>query len=290
LGRFGRPATRWDDVLPRGSLRKTLARRFLLAEGADTHFRKGWIVGQNLQTPDVIEASELIINDVPYAATLAVQRTWFAYNDTRFRGVGWLVGVVGPLALGEETQKGFHDLIGASEPKGWSNQLRTEPLVNVYWLQKRKVFRSQWVDIATSAGIQVGNLITGADVTVEARFGMALPPGYVYVPDPVGLSLSYDTQFDSSEQPRSTLYGSMAARAAFIGHALLFDGNTLGSSHSVPHEPLVESLIVGLHYQRERWGIHLNLWFTTDTVDGRLVTGQPDTRADFGTLMLEFRR
>jgi hypothetical protein len=57
----------------------------------------------------------------------------------------------------------------------------------------------------------------------------------------------------------------------------------------VPREPLVGSLILGLHYERERWGVHFQVWLTTDTVDRALVTDRSNAAANFGSLTVEFR-
>ena len=37
------------------------------------------------------------------------------------------IGVVGPGALGKETQNDFHQLIGAAQARGWSSEIQNEP-------------------------------------------------------------------------------------------------------------------------------------------------------------------
>ena len=41
--------------------------------------------------------------------------------------LGLSVGVIGPGAVGEEIQNGFHHLIGDTTNKGWGYQLKNEP-------------------------------------------------------------------------------------------------------------------------------------------------------------------
>jgi hypothetical protein len=69
-----------------------------------------------------------------------------------------------------------------------------------------------------------------------------------------------------------------------LGHVAFFDGNLFRDSHSVDYDRTVENVVFGLHFQRWRWGIHLNLASSSKVVDR--VSDSKDT---FGTVMLEFR-
>jgi hypothetical protein len=84
--------------------------------------------GQELYTPADLRSSGVVPDDRPYAGWL--------YGSLRIRRRGlvssgrWAMedfrldlGVVGPEALGEETQKPLH----GEDPQGWDNQLETEP-------------------------------------------------------------------------------------------------------------------------------------------------------------------
>jgi hypothetical protein len=108
---------RWQDVGGTVAFGKKLAGWFLPRERGDLFFREGWTLGQNLQTPEALEREDLVADDAPYAASLAVQNTWIAYDDARLYGFGWLVGVVGPSAMGKGVQRSFHALINADEPR-----------------------------------------------------------------------------------------------------------------------------------------------------------------------------
>jgi hypothetical protein len=191
--------------------------------------------------------------------------------------------------MGKQVQRSFHNLINADEPRGWDHQLRDELLLNLYYQRKQKLWRARGGDVAASLGAQAGNYVTGLDLTLETRFGWHLPPGFLHVPDPVGWGLSYDSDLPVPEAMRSSFYGSVATRATVVTHMLFLDGNTLGDSPSVPREPVVGSLILGLHYQRQHWGAHFQVWVTTHTVDPALVTDKTNVDADFGSLTLEFR-
>jgi len=285
----GPQASEWGAVGGTPAFGKPMARRFLPDRRGGLTFREGWSIGQAIQTPDDSQRTDLIVDDVPYAAAIAIQNTWIAYDDRDLHGFGWLVGVVGPAALGEEVQKGFHSLIGSAEPMGWRNQLRNEPLINFYYERKWKLARSSYGDLSAGAAGALGNLVTNAELKLEGRLGWNVPRGFLYVPDPIGRHLSYDSHIPPEKPVEWALYGSLSTNVMFLGFSAFYDGNLFRDSHSIEHETVVESVVAGIHYQRRRWGVHLNVAFSTDVVDPLLAADLPDPTDDYGSLMFEFR-
>lgn len=45
-------------------------------------------------------------------------------------------GIVGPPAMGEQAQNGFHDMIAVPRAQGWDHQLGTEPILQLSYFQK----------------------------------------------------------------------------------------------------------------------------------------------------------
>lgn len=285
----GRPAESWDMARGTPAFGKAMARWFLPDHRDGLYFREGWAVGQLIQTPDDIGREDLIEDDVPYAAVLAAQNSWIAYDDRHLYGFGWLTGVIGPSAKGEEVQKWFHQLINDDEPMGWEHQVNNELLVNFYYEWKRKLVGSSFGDISSVMDARLGNLITAAQVGVEGRLGWHVPRGFMYVPDPIGWRLSYDSQLPPREPTNWTFYGSLAAGVTILGHTAVYDGNLFRDSHSIDHETSIGVVVFGLHYQRWRWGVHLDLALTSDMVAPDVASSQSDTTDNFGSLMIEFR-
>lgn len=285
----GPPARSWERAGGTPAFGKAMARWFLPVHRDGLHFREGWSVGQAIQTPNDIGREDLIVGDVPYAAAFAAQNTWIAYDDRHLYGFGWLMGLIGPAARGEQVQKGFHKLIDSEEPMGWDNQLKNEPLLSFYYEQKRKLASSSFGDISTGMDAQLGNLVTAAGLRVDARFGWHLPRGFLYVPDPIGRHLSYDSHLPPKEPVNWTCYGSLSAGATVLGYTEFYDGNLFQDSHSIDHETVVETIVIGLHFQRWRWGLHLSLALSTDLVDPLVAGNEPDTTDNYGSLMIEFR-
>jgi hypothetical protein len=245
-------------------------------------------LGQIIQTPDDLSRTDPIPDDVPYAAILAVQNAWIAYDDHDLHAFGWLFGMIGPAAQGEPVQKGFHSLVGSAEPMGWANQMPNEPVFNFYYVRKHKVARARCADLAVGMGASLGTVFTGGRATVESRIGWNLPGGFVRLPDPVLFGLSLEAVTPEAN-PRTAVYASVAWRATALVYTVLTDGSLWQDSPSVDREALISALLVGLHFERPRWGVHFTWVFSTDSLDPTVVISEPDTTLDYGTLTLDFR-
>jgi len=271
---------RWGRIIP------TLTEQGLV-------YRAGIAIGQVIQTPDDLSRSDLIEDDVLYAGALTLQATWYVFNDDEFRGFEITAGVVGPPSLAKQTQKTVHKLIDSLDPKGWDNQLSTEPVINLNYMRKQKVWRGGnpaglLFDTAINGNVGLGNLFTQASVAVEMRFGQNMPRGFVYVPDPIGLSMHYKATLKPANPQAASFYGTLVLRGSAFAHNIFLDGNTFRDSHSVDKEPLVGMAIAGLHYERANWGIHFNVLESSDDVD---TSKHPaaEGRERLGTVDIEWR-
>ncbi len=280
----------WDNARGTPAFGRLPARIFLPDQAKDRSFRESWGIGQVISTPEDIETEELLENDIPYSALLAVTNGWIAFDDTRFTGFQWLVGVVGPSARGEEVQSIIHEAIGSPKPAGWDNQLDNEPILNFTYMWKRKLVNLKNLDLALNAGGDIGNWFTLADASMEFRIGKNKPRGFLYIPDPVGRSMFYDAELPPEDDSKHyTLYFSTVLRATYMAHMLILDGNTFRDSHDLKDDriPFVAQAILGLHYRRLKWGLHTNWWITTDLIDSSMVRG--DRTVNFATITVEYR-
>jgi len=271
---------RWGNVIP------TLTQDGLV-------YRAGIAIGQVFQTPDDLSSSDLIEDDVPYAGALTLQASWYAYNDDEFRGFEITAGVVGPPSLAEQTQKTVHKLTGNQDPKGWDHQLSTEPVVNLNYMRKRKIWRKGnpagfAFDAAIDGNVGLGNLFTQASAAIELRMGHNLPGGFVYVPDPIGLSMHYLASLKPANSQSASIYATLVLRGTAFAYNIFLDGNTFRDSHSVAKKPLVGLAIAGLHYEQKNWAIHLGAMVSSDNVDTDKAPAAED-RELLGTIDIEWR-
>ena len=89
--------------------------------------------GQNLYTPENITVRTPDPKDRPYAAFLYVSAGLTSLTDNHVDNLEATIGIVGPWALGEQTQKFVHDVLDADDPSGWDYQLENEPGLMLSW-------------------------------------------------------------------------------------------------------------------------------------------------------------
>ncbi len=263
--------------------------RFPGLQKPELYKRQGFAVGQNMQTPNDLSATELIVDDVPYVGTLGVELNWIAFDDQDFFGYALNLGVIGPVSGAEVAQKFIHELIGAPRPRGWDNQVSNEPAVNFHGMRKRKLGRVGdpyrfSADLSISGNLGVGTAITYGEAALELRMGFRMPTGFAFLPNPLGRSITYDASIPES-RGRPSFYVSAVHRESYVPHFVFIDGSLWRDSHSVNGDHHQTQTIYGLHFVRENWGIHASFWDASRNVR----TPFEDNDADFGTIAIEWR-
>ena len=289
--RFSPLVTHLDATAGTPAVGKILARP-LLPEGRGLHFREGWAIAHNMQTPDEIKRRELTLDDVPYMGMVGWSNSFVAFDDQRFVGVEWLVGWVGSATQARPLQRSAHRLTGARRPRGWDNQLHNEPIFNLYYSRKGKLFSGQHLDAAVSVDAALGTYFTYGQAGLELRMGRR-PGGFAYLATPVGKGMQYDATL--RDPGASYAYVSAVLAGTRLLHAMPRNGNVLRRGNAwtrenrVRPEPVIGRLIVGFHYERPNWSGHLNLWMGTDAVDPDSVVARQDPPNNFAVLTLERR-
>ena len=212
-----------------------------------TRMRIGFALGQELFTPGRISTEKLMVRDRPYSAWLhgsLILRRGGTMGDFSVLDEFELdLGVVGPEALGEETQTWWHEVTDYAEPRGWHHQLRTEPAIQLYFTRSFQVgWRSEnyWgLDIVPHAKIALGNVHVYGELGTLLRAGYNLPLEYVISP------LESFSTHPSYNPAVWSLYGFAGVDGRVVGRNIFLDGNTFRDSHSVEKENFVADLRVG---------------------------------------------
>ncbi|MDP1683380.1 MAG: lipid A deacylase LpxR family protein, partial [Burkholderiales bacterium] len=130
----------------------------------------GFFIGQNIYTPKDIGITGSQPFDRPWAAWLYLGSVVQRVRGNRLDTVELDIGMVGPAALGKPVQSAWHKLVGAAQPKGWSNQIPNEPAIMAAYLQKRR-FGTSTIQIVPHAGITLGTVMRLARVGGIVRIG-----------------------------------------------------------------------------------------------------------------------
>ena len=132
--------------------------------GAKANF--GISLNHQIYTPNNVRVMGLQRNDRPYAAWLNAALSMHLKNEFRSKSVEFSFGVVGPAAMGEGVQNGFHRLIGVQPAEGWGNQLKNEPAIQLGYQQRIHFFELKnrygpWFDLIPMVGGGLGNVFIG---------------------------------------------------------------------------------------------------------------------------------
>lgn len=227
---------------------------FDLNETTSTFFN----VGQNLYTPSDVTTRAANPKDRPYAAWLYGSIGMTTLTDDHLDELELTLGVVGPEALGEQTQKFIHRHITDSNlPKGWSNQLDFEPGVILSW-QRRwpRGINGDWhLDIGDdfriraepNVNLSLGNIYTYAGAGMMFTFG---PYKSVLqdTPPRVKPAMSGTGYFDNAAEDFGWyLFAGVDGRA--IARNIFLDGNSFDDkSPSVDKRYFVGDAVAGVAF------------------------------------------
>jgi lipid A 3-O-deacylase len=137
----------------------------------------GFELGQKLYTPQTGNINYFGFDDPkyidrPFAAYLyAGANLNFLYKDESNLKISAQVGVVGPDALGKQTQQTIHSLFGLYKTAGWEYQVDNDFEINLSAQYNRLLARSDWADISLTSYANLGNGFTGAGIGPMIRLG-----------------------------------------------------------------------------------------------------------------------
>jgi len=210
-------------------------------------------LAQGMFTPTDLTEAELISDDRPYAGLLYAGLT-LVRNTGREQTIwGAGLGVVGPLSLAEATQKWLHETYDWTDPQGWRNQLKNEPVVDIWFNRFWTLVgpeRGEWgwhPAVKAGVGGQLGNLRTSAETIIDFRFGLNLQPENEAV-----YSAPLFGQSPLTGVKKTSVYGFCRLSGQALARNLLIEGNTLASSPGQSLHHLYGQLTSGLVYQSEQ--------------------------------------
>ncbi|MBW6485145.1 MAG: lipid A deacylase LpxR family protein [Syntrophobacterales bacterium] len=225
-------------------------------------------LGQNIYTPADKEQSELLPDDRPYAGITYLGLGLHSKNSRQMDTIEFALGIVGRHSYAEDCQKEIHHWIDSVDPQGWSHQLRDEPILNIYFERKWKVFSTGsstrlGFDCIPHMGVTIGNAYTGINLGGQLRFGWNLPNDfgtYLIRTGADGNAPVDDAnpRFFSPFQ-RFGIHLFFAVDGSAVARNILLDGNTFQDSHSVARQPFVADLVGGIGMIIHRFKITYSL-------------------------------
>ena len=277
--------TTWGERGWRRSLVELLP--FVNREGAQKNF--GLAVGQNMYTPLDTDAFVPDPTDRPYAGWSYLEMSFVSKTATLMDTLSFQVGVVGPHAYAQTTQRHVHEWINDSRPNGWEYQLEDEVGVNIVFERSWRLFARALgdvlgIDLIPHLGASVGNVQAYLSTGGTARIGFNLPSDFgVKLIRPGGTAPSpiddKDPRVSVSRNWSLFLFASADGRA--VARDIFLDGNTWEDGPSVDKEPLVADLSYGFGLVAGKWQLTFAQTYRT-----REFENQKEEFNEFGSVAL----
>jgi len=214
----------------------------LLGEGQQ---RIALDLSQTLFTPIDTQIAPPDPTDRPYAGVLLGSASLIQDTERTRSVLAVGAGVIGPAALGEETQNGFHTLIGDPQNKGWGFQIPNQPVVQ---LTAQRVWRlplaagGLQVDMLPDLAAGAGTLEIYGLAGAQFRIGQGLDSDFGaprILPGLTGADAFVATR-------RFAWYVFAGADGQAVGWNETLDGTPFGASLHVTRTPFVGELQAGL--------------------------------------------
>lgn len=248
-----------------------------------------YTIGQNLYTPRDITLTNPDPDDRPYAGWLYGSAALSTITDNHQDEFEIALGVVGPAALGKNTQNFVHNHIttGADDPQGWNSQLKNEPGITLAWGREYPDYWSADLNekisfsLAPSFGATLGNVYTLA----QAGLGFRLAPykdRHADLPTRVSPSIPGTGYFPKLEDKFSWgFFGGVTGYA--VARNIFLDGNTWRDSPSVDKKNFIYDASVGFDTIFSNTRLSYTLTHRSKEFDGQ------DDASVFGSIALTRR-
>ncbi len=130
-------------------------------------------------TPPVISSPHIQLDERPFSASLYLKlfrSTDRPETGSRFNS-SLSLGVIGPIAYGEEGQVFIHEATGNWIPKGWSNQISNDLLLNYNLRHERSIIDlMDLIFLNSDLGIRAGTMYTDAHIGFSNILGLFNSP------------------------------------------------------------------------------------------------------------------
>lgn len=202
---------------------------------------------QEIFTPRDTQVYDPNPDDLPYSGDLALHGTIIQDTPDMRSLLGASLGIVGPAALGQSVQNGFHDIIGDTSNKGWKYQLHNEPTLD---FMAGRIYRyniasydggALQVQALPQATAQIGNTEIYAQGGAILRIGSGLDSDYG--PAVMSPQMSGTDAYTPTQPFVWYVFGGAVGR--LVAHEISVQGNDFQSSRGVALTPYQADMEVG---------------------------------------------
>ena len=253
-------------------------------------YNYGVSLTQLMFTPNDFNAFEAPLGEHPYVGWLAVGFSLHAKDSNAINSVELSLGLTGKNAFAETTQDFVHSVRDIPKFNGWDSQVPSELTLNLFFTQKRRIFRDAPSDTFFSIdgfsewGLALGNYKTALDFGFITRIGFNLPAD---ISDPRLGPTSYSHNIFNRQEERAndwSTYGIIGAKAVASLHDLSKDGPLFRNFEmGIDKRPFTGETYLGGALRWKNWELSYVHTFRSREFEEQLNGPQ------FGSLSLRFQ-
>jgi hypothetical protein len=145
---------------------------FCFKNNSQRHY--GFSLQQDVFTPKSIRMDTLNKLERPFTATLVMRHSVYSINPFKKQrlNTGFELGIIGPNAKGEETQKGIHKALNNIAPQGWQWQLNQDIIINYNVIYEKGLITKKYAELIWFGGLRAGTLYNDASGGIYFRLGL----------------------------------------------------------------------------------------------------------------------
>lgn len=244
-----------------------LAQKSYLMGRQGKHYDIAYTVAHLLQTPIDISTSQLVEEDAPYVGLMAWHGKLTAYDQNTIDRLSLTFGLVGPASGAEFVQKITHEVIAASEPHGWENQISNEFVFQLQaernWRIYNKEFVSSEFDLVTGVDTGFGNYRSDIGVGLGVRWGQDLQNNFS------SYSVFPIEKLNTAHNSDKGWYLFANTSSFYVANDIFMDGNTFQDSHRVDLIHLQYGASIGVMANIYNWNFVYSLVQLSDQYRGQ---------------------
>lgn len=243
-----------------------------------------YMVGQAMNTPaDITIKNPNAKTELPYSALLAFTNSYVTINESFADRASTTLGVVGPIALGNETQTTVHKIVGSDIPQGWNTQLQNEL---VFQFSRGRTWRtmvsdSGRYDLITHADLSLGTLQSSINTGVIFRYGLDLSRSYA-----ITVFNNSRTLNPSAVNGGWFVYGGL--QTGYVFNQIFTDGNTFRDSRRIDYKHEYLGWSTGLAYSGQNYAITIAL-NNNNVLQSGIEQKQLENLTEYGTISFAWR-
>ncbi|WP_291912459.1 lipid A-modifier LpxR family protein [Chitinophaga sp. CB10] len=176
--------TRFDLFYQPASRSRSILDSWMPKAGKASVNTYGYGFMQTMFTPSRLMTPDPDPYDFYYSGGLFLTHTQHSSNREKKYNIQTelLVGVMGPPALAEQTQRLIHSIMRYRKPAGWGKQLKTDLLLNLNMIVEKELLAAgDYFQVSGGAQGFLGTMVNGLAVYSNIRIGRMQPyyNGYI---------------------------------------------------------------------------------------------------------------